>query len=194
MRAGHSPTRSAASLRALAPCQIPALSALSRLRPSPNHLQSPRDAGKRTASGPKERCVEPLALPIRARFVPFPGHPACSSDWYMPRIPGGRFLRRPAAPGRQADLVRTRNRGGQPDQPAPSHQGCTEAVVESAPPAVGWNTGARCRGERHCAGLDSARAASTCRKGFGVPSQGLDVVEPVMYLSWTDDVPIVYPF
>jgi hypothetical protein len=43
--------------------------------------------------------VEPLALPIRARFVPFPGHPACSSDWYMPRIPGGRFLRRPAAPG-----------------------------------------------------------------------------------------------
>src|SRR6476660_1852592 len=28
----------------LAPCQIPALSALSRLRPSPNHLRSPRDA------------------------------------------------------------------------------------------------------------------------------------------------------
>jgi hypothetical protein len=25
------------------------------------------------------------------------------------------------------------------------------------------------------------------------PSQGLDLVEPVMYLSWTDDVPIVYP-
>ena len=49
MRAGHRPTRSAASLRALAPCQIPALSALSPLRPSPNHLQSPRDAGKRTS-------------------------------------------------------------------------------------------------------------------------------------------------
>ena len=27
----------------------------------------------------------------------------------------------------------------------------------------------------------------------GVPSQGLDLVEPVMYLSWTGDVPIVYP-
>ena len=23
--------------------------------------------------------------------------------------------------------------------------------------------------------------------------QGLDLVDPVMYLSWTDDVPIVYP-
>ena len=31
MRAGHRPTRSAASLRALAPCQIPALSALPAL-------------------------------------------------------------------------------------------------------------------------------------------------------------------
>ncbi len=36
------------------------------------------------------------------------------------------------------------------------------------------------------------------RAGHGVAvllkiSQGLDLVEPVMYLSWTDDVPIVYP-
>lgn len=43
------------------------------------------------------------------------------------------------------------------------------------------------------AGLDSARAASACRKGSRCPLSGLDLVEPVMYLSWTDDVPIVYP-
>ena len=30
-------------------------------------------------------------------------------------------------------------------------------------------------------------------QGFLCPLQGLDLVEPVMYLSWTDDVPIVYP-
>ena len=29
--------------------------------------------------------MEPLALPIRARFVPLSGRPACSSDWCMPR-------------------------------------------------------------------------------------------------------------
>ena len=59
--------------------------------------------------------VEPLALPIRARFVPLPGHPDCSPDWCMPRIPGDRFLRRSVRDGRQAGLVRTRGRGGQPD-------------------------------------------------------------------------------
>ncbi len=35
--------------------------------------------------------MEPLALPIRARFVPLRGLPACSLDWCIPRIPGGRF-------------------------------------------------------------------------------------------------------
>ena len=35
--------------------------------------------------------MEPLALPIRARFVPLRGRPDCSSDWCIPRIPGGRF-------------------------------------------------------------------------------------------------------
>ena len=35
--------------------------------------------------------MEPLALPIRARFVPLRGRPDCSPDWYIPRIPGGRF-------------------------------------------------------------------------------------------------------
>jgi hypothetical protein len=37
------------------------------------------------------------------------------------------------------------------------------------------------------------KRASLCRKGPDVPSQGLDLAEPVMYLSWTDDLPIVYP-
>ena len=27
----------------------------------------------------------------------------------------------------------------------------------------------------------------------GIPWQGLDLVEPVMYLSWTGDVPVVHP-
>ena len=35
--------------------------------------------------------MEPLALPIRARFVPLRGRPDCSPDWCIPRIPGGRF-------------------------------------------------------------------------------------------------------
>ena len=35
--------------------------------------------------------MEPLALPIRVRFVPLRGHPACSPDWCMPRTPGARF-------------------------------------------------------------------------------------------------------
>jgi hypothetical protein len=35
--------------------------------------------------------VEPLALPIRARFVPLHGRPDCSPDWCMPRIPVARF-------------------------------------------------------------------------------------------------------
>ena len=45
---------------------------------------------------------------------------------------------------------------------------------------------------------DAARGSGHCASGgimpqrFPVPSQGLDLVEPVMYLSWTDDVPIVY--
>jgi len=30
-------------------------------------------------------------------------------------------------------------------------------------------------------------------QGFpGIPSQGLDLVEPVMYLSWTGDVPVMH--
>ena len=35
--------------------------------------------------------MEPLALPIRARFVPLHGRPDCLSNWCIPRIPVGRF-------------------------------------------------------------------------------------------------------
>ena len=35
--------------------------------------------------------MEPLALPIHARFVPLHGRPNCSPDWCIPRIPVGRF-------------------------------------------------------------------------------------------------------
>jgi hypothetical protein len=53
--------------------------------------------------------------------------------------------------------------------------------------------GAGERGERHCARiwtLHERRHHVARVPGF--LSQGLDLVEPVMYLSWTDDVPIVY--
>jgi hypothetical protein len=47
---------------------------------------------------------------------------------------------------------------------------------------------------------DAARGSGRCASGGvrpqgfpGIPSQGLDLVEPVMDLSWTDDVPVVNP-
>ena len=35
--------------------------------------------------------MKPLALPIRARFVPLSGHPDRSPDGWMPCIPSSRF-------------------------------------------------------------------------------------------------------
>ena len=62
---------------------------------------------------------------------------------------------------------------------------------------------ARCRVEdwHGAVASDAARGSGRCASGGsvmpqgfpGIPSQGLDLVEPVMYLSWTGDVPIVYP-
>jgi hypothetical protein len=47
---------------------------------------------------------------------------------------------------------------------------------------------------------DAARGSGRCASGGvmpqgfpGIPSQGLDLVEPVMFLSWTGDVPVVHP-
>ena len=43
------------------------------------------------------------------------------------------------------------------------------------------------------AGLDAARAAASCRAGLPASLMRLDLVKPVIYLSWTGDVPVVYP-
>jgi len=47
---------------------------------------------------------------------------------------------------------------------------------------------------------DAARGSGRCTSGgvmpqggSGVPCQGLDLVKPVMYLSWTGDAPVVHP-
>ena len=125
--------------------------------PSRNHLRSRGDAGKRTASGPKERSVEPLALPIRARFVPLPGH-------RTPRLTG---------------VYRT-------SRPASSSPSCSRR-------AAGWPlfvsaTEAACRTGR-------AIPSGPPRRGNRVPVAAPETVsaEPAVYLSWTGDVPVVYP-
>ena len=63
-------------------------------------------------------------------------------------------------------------------------QAATEAVTECASPAAGWKTGTAPwratlpRGSGRCA------SGVIMSQGFpGIPSQGLDLVEPVMYLS-----------
>ena len=48
-------------------------------------------------------------------------------------------------------------------------------------------------GERRCARTwTPQRAAASCSKGSRVHGQGLDPAEPVMYLSWTGDGPVMY--
>jgi len=61
-------------------------------------------------------------------------------------------------------------------------------------------------GRRHCRGLGrpawrggariwvlSERQRRTARRVPGVALSGLGPADPVMYLPWTDDVPVVYP-
>jgi hypothetical protein len=73
-----------------------------------------------------------------------------------------------ARAGRQAGLVRARGRDGQPDQPAPSHRGCTEAVTECAPPAAEWE-------DWHgAAASDAACGSGLCTSGV-IMSQGFPV-------------------
>ena len=81
--------------------------------------------------------MEPLALPIRVRFVPLCGHPDCSSDWCMPRIPGGRFCAVLLALG--GGLVLFVPAAGAGSRISPRHpiEAATEAVTECAPPAAG---------------------------------------------------------
>jgi hypothetical protein len=137
--------------------------------------------------------VEPLALPIRARFVPLHGRPDCSPDWCIPRIPGGRFSAVLLATDGGLVLFVPAARGGFRIGPRHPVEGCTEAVTGCAPPAR------RVEDWHGAVVSDAARGSGRCASGGvgpqgfpGIPSQGLDLVEPVMYLSWTGDVPVVH--
>ena len=105
-------------------------------------------------------------------------------------------LRRSARAGRRAGLVRACGRGRLPDRSASSHQGAAEAATGCAPPArriEDWP--GRCRGQRRCAWVWTLHERR-CHVAGGVPggpSQGLDLAELVMYLSWTGDVLVVDP-
>ncbi len=81
--------------------------------------------------------MEPLALPIRARFVPLRGRPDCPISLVHAVHPGRPVLRRSARAGRRAGLVRACGRGRLADRSASSHRGAAEAVTGCAPPAAG---------------------------------------------------------
>ena len=139
----------------------------------------------RTASGPKERSVEPLALPICARFVPLSGHqPAhLTGVCHASRAAGSSpFCSRWAA-GSPCSCPR-------PWQAAGSARAISSRLQERwpsvrRPPPSGRL--ARCRGERYCARVWTPhQPRHHSAKVPGGPSQGLDLAEPVMYLSWTD--------
>ncbi len=133
--------------------------------------------------------MEPLALAFCVRFVPLCGHPACSPDWRMPRIHGGRFS---AVLLARAGLVRTRGRGRLPHRPAPSlrgYDGGGDRVRVARRRVEDWHGAVvsdAARGSGRCA------SGGVMPQGFpGIPSQGLDLVsrpctcrEHVMYLSW----------
>ena len=108
--------------------------------------------------------------------------------------PGRPVLRRAARAGRRAGLVRTRGRGRLPDRPAQSHRGCHgggDRVRAARRRVEDWHG---------AVASDAARGSGRCASGGvmpqefpGIPFQGLDLVEPVMYLSWTGDAPVVHP-
>ena len=75
---------------------------------------------------------------------------------------------------------------------APSHRRCPRGGDRVRVARRRVETG-RCRASDAAGG--SGRCTSggaSCRKGFPVFPQGLDLAKPVMYLSWTGDVPVVY--
>jgi len=103
-----------------------------------------------------------------------PGSPAFCSRW---------------AAGWSCSYLR---RGRLPDRRRHPIDAAPEAVTECTSPAAGWRL-ARCRASDAAGG--SGRCTSGGRhvcKGFPVFRQGLDLAKPVMYLSWTGDVPVVY--
>ena len=126
-------------------------------------------------------------------FCPVTWHPDCSPDWCMPRIPVGRFCAVLLA--MDGWLVLYVPAAGAGFRIGPRHpiEAATEAVTECASLA-GWK-------DWHGAvASDVARGSGRCASGGvmpqgfpGIPSQGLDLVEPVMHLSLTGDVPVVHP-
>ena len=85
--------------------------------------------------------MEPLALPTRARFVPLPGHPDCSSDWCMPCIPGSLFSAVLLAMDGGVVLSVPASGAGCHIGPRHLFEAATEAVTGCASPAAGWKTG-----------------------------------------------------
>jgi hypothetical protein len=113
--------------------------------------------------------VEPLALPTRARFVPLSGHPACSPDWCMPRIPGGRFLRR-SAPRWAA--------GWSHSYPRPGRASASARAIPSRLHRGGDRVrAARCRVEdwHSAVASDTARGSGLCTSGVIMSQRVPDV-------------------
>ncbi len=127
-------------------------------------------------------------------FCPVTRRPDCSSDWCMPRIPGGRFSAVLLATDGGLVLFVPAARGRLPHRPAPSHRGCHgggDRVRAARPP--GGRTGTAQWRATLPADLDAARAAASCRKGFPVSrrrdwiwlSRSCTCRGLVMYLSCT---------
>jgi hypothetical protein len=85
--------------------------------------------------------VEPLALPIRVRFVPLHGPRTAPYDWCMPCMPGDRFSAVLLA--LDGGLVLFVPAAGASFRIGPRHpiEAATEAVTGCASPTAGWKTG-----------------------------------------------------
>jgi hypothetical protein len=135
--------------------------------------------------------VEPLALPIRSRFVPLRGHADCPSDWCMPCIPVGRVLCGSAQAGRRAC-----GREGRRIDPRHPIETAREAVTECAPSAAGRKMGAVPWRATLCAGR-TLHGRRRMPQGFPMSalgdwiwlSQSYTCRGLVMYLSCTRRVP-----
>jgi hypothetical protein len=68
--------------------------------------------------------VEPLALPIRARFVPLHDTRTARLTGVCRTSPAGQFFTVLLATDGRLAFVRTRGQGRLPHRPAPSHRGC----------------------------------------------------------------------
>jgi len=108
----------------------------------------------------------------------------------MPRIPVGPFFAVLLAPGGGlALLVPAAGVGGLPDRRIISSRlpGGDDRVCVAA---AGMEDQRCSDGERRCARIWTPLRYTAWVPG--VPGQGLDPAEPVMYLSWTGDGPVMY--